>query len=694
MKRLPLLLTLFLAVVLLLFYILDFKPLVLLELKTVDVRFRIRGSVKPPSQIVLVTVDEKSLDEEGRWPWSRKKIARLISLLSESKVIAVDLGFFEPTKDDRLLALSIKRAPVVLGYFFHMKRLPISPRDQLDTKVLAKAQYSIVQLDTDPERTPLIKAFYPELGVKPLTESAHKLGYFNIFRDLDGVVRTYPIAIFWRGTVFAPLAVQTFAVAKDDESFIMVNEAGVEDVGVADLSFPVTYDGRLFINYYGPPKSFPYVSASDVLKGRVKSSFFKGKIVILGATAMGLFDNHVAPFSRVYPGPEIHATVVGNFLERRFLKPLPWSVFITTALVAIFCLMNYVLVWSLSAAVAALFDVSVLFLYALFTVLLFKRGFLANFTYPTLSVVLAYLVNFVLKHTEEVKRKKSIKQAFSHYLHPELVEEIEKEPEKLKLGGEKRLVTVLFSDIRSFTTISEGMDPEVLVELLNDFFSAMTEIVIHNQGYVDKFIGDCVMAVFNAPVIVEGHPLLAVRAAISMVKKAQQLSEKWEEKSGHPLVIGVGINTGYALVGNIGSKERLNYTVLGDTVNLASRLEGQCKTYSVRIVASEFTIGSLPENADVQFRKLDFIRVKGKHEPVVIYEVFTERVDPKIVELYEEGLLLYKDRRWKEAMDVFEKILEKRPQDGPSLVMFKRCSDYLKNPPPEDWDGVYVSTTK
>lgn len=520
---------------------------------------------------------------------------------------------------------------------------------------MVKAQYDIAQLDADMKNTPIPKAFYPEIGLEAFIKNVGRLGYFNVFRDVDGAVRSYPMAIAYGDFVLASLAIQAVSQANGDDNFIYVTNIGVEDLGIGDKSIPVTLDGRLFINYYGPPKTFKYVSASDVIRKRVPKEFFKGKIVVVGATALGLFDNHVTPFSRVYPGPEIHATVISNLIKDDFLVPLKHNVPITVSLILLFSVITFFLLWKTSEIVATLASLIVGSGYIFLTIVAFNKGKLINVTYPTLSLIGSHFLNLIMKYQEQSRQRKRIKQAFSHYLHPKLVEEIDKNPQYLSLGGEKREVSVLFSDIRNFTTISERLDPEILVHLLNKHFSEMTRIIVKYNGFVDKFIGDCVMAVFGVPIPVKNHAYYAVKAGIEMVKSAKKLSKEWKQETGYPLHIGVGINVGTVLVGNIGSAERLNYTVLGDTVNLASRLEGQCKTYGVSIVASEFIIDQLPDESEIAYRKLDFIKVKGKTEPVTIYEILVDPVDKDIIKLYEQALILYKKRNWKRAIKLFKK---------------------------------------
>ncbi len=673
-------------------FIADFKPFVLTELKSLDLRFRLRGARRPPDQIVIVTIDEKSLDREGRWPWDREKIAKLIEKLSRSRAIGIDLGFFESSENDQKLASALKAVSkkAVLGYFLHIMPLPLGRKPHISEEEISKAQYSLIQIDEPPNPGTVIEAYAPELSVRSLTRNVAKLGYFNVFRDKDGTIRRYPLAIMWNGTALAPLAVQIAAIARSEESFIYIDRFGIEEVGIGEIGIPSTLKGMLFINYYGPPQSFKYISATDVLSGKVPEGFFEGKIVIIGATAMGLFDNHVSPFSNTYPGPEIHATVVANIMERNFLLPAPHLFYITLLLILIFSLSSMLSVWkgSLSAGMATTALLSAGYITA--GILLFSKNIIINLTYPTLSLIVSNLVNSILKHQAETKEKGRLKSAFSHYLSPELVDEIIKDPNMLKLGGHKRRATVLFADIREFTAISESTDPEKLVSALNLHFDAMTQIILEHGGFVDKFIGDCIMAVFGVPIETEDHPTKAVLAAIRMVKKTREISKIWRENIGYPLKIGIGINTGEMLVGNIGSTRRLNYTVMGDSVNVASRLEGLCKLYGVNIIISETTASSVK---NIPLRKLDCIKVKGKRKGLMIYEVPVDPLPQELIENFEKGLNLYMNGNWKEAANRFAKCLEIRPDDGPSQEFIKRCRKFIKNPP-RNWNGIYTMESK
>ncbi len=608
--------TLILSALLAASFILGFPPMEHLELKSIDARFALRGKRTPPGNVVIVAIDEKSLKREGRWPWPRSKIALLLEKLSAAHAVAVDVGFFEPGKGDERLASALKRMreKAVLSYFLHTRPVPTKTSDFYGS-TLEKAVYPVARIPS----SPFPEMSTPELGPRTLFESVERIGYFNIFRDRDGITRRYPMVLMFKKRPLAPLAVQTVACALNDDPFIMASRTQAE-AGVGDVSVPITPAGMAFLNFYGPPKSFTHISASDLMEGRVPASVLKGKIVVLGATATGLFDNHATPFGNSFPGPEIHATAVANLITGSFLKPPGNSPLIT--LIATFSLPMIVCLATAEGAAAGLF---VMLLsctgYLLAAQFLFSRDILINLSYPTVSPVLSYILNLSLRYSRERGERKILRDAFSRYLHPKIVEEIVKNPGSLRLGGEKREITVLFADIRGFTSTCESADPERMVEALNLFFSEMTETITRHGGLVDKFIGDCVMAVFGAPLPARDHRERATEAAVEMAKRAEAISETWEKLTGHPLKIGIGIATGDAVVGNVGCKGRLNYTVLGDAVNLASRLEAKCREFSPRetfIIACSRTVEGVK---NVYFRRLGEVSVKGKKRPVEIYEI-------------------------------------------------------------------------
>jgi adenylate cyclase len=474
-------------------------------------------------------------------------------------------------------------------------------------------------------------------------------------------------------------------------------EFGVESVRLDQLVIPTDEAGRLLINFLGPARTFAHYSVSDILHDRFPADLFKDKIVLVGATATGIYDMRVTPFSAVYPGVEIHATVIDNILHQNFLIHSGWTKFMDICMIILLGLIVGVTVPRVRAAYGILLIVMLLAVFVGINTYLFARYNLwLNLIYPALTMMTVYLAITVYRYITEEREKKKIRGAFQYYLTASVINEMLKDPAKLKLGGDKKALTVLFSDIRGFTTISEKMTPEELVHLLNEYLTAMTDIVFKYDGLLDKYMGDAIMAVYGAPLDQPDHAVRACRTALDMLKALDDLQKKWSEEGRPVLHIGIGINSGDMVVGNMGSQMRFDYTVMGDSVNLGSRLEGINKEYGTNTVISEYTYEAVKDV--LTCRELDSVRVKGKKLPVRIYELLCEKKDAASCEafasLFETGLEKYKQARWDEAIAAFRKVLELKPGDPPSELYIRRCEDLKKNPLPLPWDGVFEMTKK
>lgn len=453
----------------------------------------------------------------------------------------------------------------------------------------------------------------------------------------------------------------------------------------------------MLINYAGQQKTFPHYSIADILGDRIPASALKDKIVLVGATATGIYDMRVTPFSSVYPGIEIHANIIDNILREHFLMRPDWTVVVDILLILVLGLLLGFILPKLKAVWGAL--TTVLFFFGFFMLnryLFVDKGVWINIVYPFLALLLVYIGVTIFRYMTEEREKKKIKGAFHYYLTASVINEMLKNPEKLKLGGEKKDLTVLFSDIRGFTTISEGLSPEMLVKLLNEYLTVMTDIVFKYDGLLDKYMGDAIMAVYGAPLDQEDHAERACYTALDMMDGLKVLQEKWEAEGTPKFNIGIGINSGPMVVGNMGSQRRFDYTVMGDSVNLGSRLEGANKQYSTNIIISELTYGKVKDK--FLCRELDSVRVKGKDLPVKIYELVgrngvSDEVK-NVLYLFHQGLEEYKGRKWQEAIEAFNKVLDIKPDDYPSKLYVERSKDLMEAPPPEDWDGVFTMKTK
>lgn len=575
-------------------------------------------------------------------------------------------------------------------------------------------------------------------NIPTLQNEALYTASFVAKQDSDGYVRRYPL--FFRsgnklGSSYIPsLALQTYLagtgyraevkIAEEGDkrvvsSFSIVNPSTTPEAKVVDI--PVDAKGQLTIDYYGRQMSVAYVPAKELFsefdemtiqqkvlgnksaqlmveaKKVNKKDFFKGRHVIVGATATGIYDLRTTPLEPNYPGPEIHMTVLANLLDLGFIKYwnqeskwMPWLVFILGVLVAMaWSYMGAMVSMSMLVGLNLVFWGADLFLFTHYKILISSL-----FLITQLSA--SYFVITVFKYFTEERKKRELKQTFSKYVSPAVVDEILKAPDNLKLGGRKQRMTVFFSDLRGFTTISEKLSPTDLSNLLNRYLTPMTEIVFENKGTLDKYMGDAIMAFFGAPISDSEHAKQACRCALKSMEKLRELQVQFQAENFPHIDIGIGINTGEMSVGNMGSNIVQNYTVMGDSVNLGSRLEGINKEYGTHIIISEFTNEEV-KDAFVT-REVDRVKVKGKNEPVRIYELIAEGAlqgtHKDQVHAFNQGMEKYFNMRFHEALEDFKKSYGLDPGDKVSKLYIERCEDFIQEPPGDGWDGVVVMKTK
>jgi adenylate cyclase len=423
---------------------------------------------------------------------------------------------------------------------------------------------------------------------------------------------------------------------------------------------------------------------------------FRDKIVFVGFTAPGLFDLKPTPVSSVTPGMAIHASLAANLLrgDLRVRISSPWVLALSLVL-ALGMAVTVLLVptlWQL-ALLALTYGVVLV----IGVILSFQKNLWVDGILPALSMGLSFAMSTAFSYATEGRQKRQIKQAFSHYMSDLLIQDLLKHPEKLRLGGEKRILTVFFSDLAGFTSMSEKLAPEEVVTLLNRYLTAMTDILLASGGIIDKYEGDAIMAFWGAPVPQEDHATRACLAALDNQARMTELREEFSRMNLPPVFARIGINTGEMIIGNMGSSQRFDFTVIGDSVNLASRLEGAGKEYGTSIIISEDTY--LQTRDAVEVRELDFLQVKGKQQPVRIYELLARKgeLDPQKARgyaIFAEGLALYRKAQWEEAIRRFQQALELAPDDGPAKTFIRRCQTYKENLPAGEWDGVYRLTTK
>ncbi|MEQ1665450.1 MAG: adenylate/guanylate cyclase domain-containing protein, partial [Bdellovibrionales bacterium] len=433
------------------------------------------------------------------------------------------------------------------------------------------------------------------------------------------------------------------------------------------------------------------------VKKVLKSEFFKDKILVLGATAIGVFDLRVTPFDENYPGVETHANVIDNLVRKDFLFTVAAEEhYMPLAILALGVFLSIALsyagaLWGLGISLFTAFIIAYID-----KTFLFSQGKVVSIVLPLFQVGFSYMCLTFYKYLTEERNKKELRATFSKYVSPAIVEEVLRHPKNLELGGRKEKVTVFFSDVRGFTTISEKLDPRALSDLLNSYLTPMTDLIFKNKGTLDKYMGDAIMAFFGAPVHYEDHAKMACSCALQNMAKLQELKVEYARKNLPPIDIGIGLNTGEVSVGNMGSESVRSYTVMGDAVNLASRLEGINKSYGTHIIISEFTQKEVA--ADFTTREVDLVRVKGKLQPIRIFELLAEgRPIAQIQEnlkIFEEAYQLYLSKKFEKAIETFEKALQKYELDETSKIYIERCQDLIINPPPPDWDGVFVMKTK
>ncbi len=545
-----------------------------------------------------------------------------------------------------------------------------------------------------------------EILTQALLDGGGTTGYFNVRPDPDGVVRNAMLALPYARSgnpadtdLYASMDVQTarlYLGLSDAQTVLNFGAAGIESLEFGP-SLSITPDdvGRVMINFQGPVRSYAYYSMADVVNHSFPPGTFRDKIVLVGASATGIGDLRSTPFGSLdYPGVEIHANVIDNILHRNFLVRGAEQVQTDLILILVFGIPLGILLvfvqprWMPMALL-------LLVPFGWFVFQMFERGWWLNALTPAATLVANTGLVALYRVLVEEAEKRKVHGEFKQYMSPEVIRLLLENPELVQ--PRKVEISVMFSDIRGFTSISEQLDAQQLVEFLSAYLTDMTRIVFKNRGTLDKYIGDAVMAFWGAPFEEKGHAEKACLAAVDMMDRMAELQKEWEEQGRPKLEIGLGINTGVASVGKVGSALRYNYTAMGDAVNLASRLEGLNKEYGTHIIVSELTFQEV-KSPDLIFRELDLIRVKGKLQPVTIYELIGRRDgNAEFAELaaaFAAARALYQQRKWREGQDAFENILSRWPGDGPARTYWKRCQEYLFDEPPQNWDGVFVMTHK
>ncbi len=716
------------------FYRLDFVD----QLSSIlyDYRLRLTMPRTLDDRIVILDIDEKSLKEEGRWPWGRDRLALLMDKLFDKYGVAVvgfDVVFAERDESsglkelqmlgqnqlkgdvsfqsvlsqiqpqleyDKLFADKIRNRNVVLGYYL---------TNQQNINVSGALPEPVFQAGAFKGR-PVGFTTWNGYGANlpELQQAAASVGHFNPLVDFDGRVRRVPMLVEYGGAYYESLSLAMVRTllghAKLLPGFAEAKSGGYAGLEWLELEFaggrlkiPVDRDVATFVPYRGKQGSFRYISVADVLHDRVDLAQLKGKIILVGTTAPGLLDMRATPVDEVYPGVEVHANMISGILDQN-LKERPaymlgaevvWLLLIGLALSFLLPL--------LSPAKAILASAFVLGATTGLSLLTWNYGnILMPVANSVVMIALLFALNMSYGYFVESRTKRQITGLFGQYVPSELVEEMAKHPESVSMEGESREMTILFSDVRGFTTISEGLDPKELTLLMHEFLTPLSRVIYKHRGTIDKYMGDCIMAFWGAPLPDPTHARNAMLAGIEMQATLQALQPHFKARGWPEIHAGIGINTGRVSVGNMGSEVRVAYTVMGDEVNLASRLEGITKQYGVGIIVGENTRNAVP---DFIYRELDHVRVKGKDKPVAIYEPMglaseASKALHGEVRLFHEVRRFYRKQSWEQAELQLMNLQRMSPDTELYKVYAKRVAYYRNNPPAAEWDGVFVFETK
>jgi adenylate cyclase len=709
----------------------DPPPVQELRLRTFDmfqlIDPRDKKGVRP---VTIIDIDDKSLAKFGQWPWPRTRIADMIINLTSHGAVAIgfDVVFSEADRlnpdlvasqmrylddatrtklrelpsNDQILSEAIKRSLVVLGE---------TGQPAITSEIDKTLPFTGVATVGEENAEKFLFEFPGLLRNVPVIEQvAAGRGLFTIRTERDGLIRRVPMIMRAQGNIMPSLSLEILRVVTGTPTLLVrTDKSGVRAIRLKGVEIPTDRNGQLWVHYARQDSSI-YVSAADVLDNTVPPSKIAGKLVLIGTSAVGLNDIKTTPVSSTMPGVEIHAQVLESVLSRAVISQPNYALGVELLAALIIGLLVIIFTPNLGPVrlvlAGAMFAASLVgtswFFYA-------RDRYLIDFTYPLLSTTAIYLTFIFASFVREQRQRVQIRGMFAQYMSPELVEQLAQSPEKLKLGGEEREMTIMFSDVRGFTSISESFkhDPQGLITLMNRFLTPLTNVIRARRGTIDKYMGDAIMAFWNAPLDDKAHEINACEAAVDMLEKIDEVNKEREQEAvdgGHvyiPLNVGIGLNTGIGVVGNMGSDQKFNYSVLGDSVNLASRLEGQTKEYGFPIIVGSRT--ALAAKDKFAILELDFIMVKGKSEPEVIYaiagreDVMQSGAFQRLRNITIEMLSCYRSRNWQGALDAIER--GRRSEDADTLEKLfglyeARIKDFQVDPPPEGWNGAYALLTK
>ena len=663
-----------------------------------DFMFIIRGELPKTESVVIVDIDEKSLKEYGQWPWSRDLLAELFQDLSDAGVgiVGLDIVFAEEDRTsphrfskelpnyDKILANTLMQTPVVGGYIFTFE-----PRDEENTPMIPA-----IFVEKGMQKETILQPKGVVLNIEVLQDAMYSSGFFNNTPDEGGMIRSVPLLMKYEGVLYPSLVLEMIRIYSGAHK-VVVNgdEAGARSVSFGTYEIPLDNVGRLSVNFRGKSKHFKYISASDILKGTYSKNDIKDKFVLVGTSAVGLFDLRSIPYDSTIAGVEVHANALDNILKGDYLeKPADMVVY------------DLIILWSIIFIFLFLFSIisswyiipfAVFISYGifkLFFIVLFEYGMMLNLLFPLLAYLLTLVVSVGFDYIIASRQKEEAKRMLGKKVSPGVMEYLLKHSSEDLVASREIEATILFSDIRSFTTISEKIgSPDKLIHMLNTYMTPMVDNIVRHKGTIDKFIGDAIMAYWNAPVHVEKHADEAVMSAIEQIEMLDKVNAKITPQYDVEIAIGIGVHTGVVTAGDMGSEGRSDYTIIGDNVNLASRLEGLTKQYGAQILISHATFVSL--ESEYTIRPIDLVEVKGKSEAVEIHEVVCSNKSLTKEELleYENAVKLFRNAEVQSAYEIFIS-LEKRFSSLLYRFYISRCEEFINNPTKEFTPILTMST--
>ena len=629
------------------------------EAKSYDLRFKsLRGALQTTPEIGIVKIDDKSIAELGRFPWSRSQYVKLLDQLTAAGVKAVlfDVIFseHEAKEVDEAFAEAVKKSGNVgLAVAFDWDR----------NHQVIKSTHTIEMVE----------------------QGAAGVGHINFVPEDDGVNRRNQLLVTVDGLQTPSLGLMAAQMALGERA-----TAGLFKIGIADKTIPVDADNRMWINYMGPPNNYPSFSFADIVNGRINPERLKGKVLFVGATALGVYDMRVTPFDGNTPGVEVHATVADNIISGRFIRRTGLESLFDIALILTLGLFAFYLTKRLGFYAAFPATIVLSTAYVWFAFWMFQQGHWVSMIYPPLAVIFSLLIGGSFRYLVLERSARELRSIFSSYHSDKLVARLEEDPEAAKIGGDSKDVTIMFTDIKNFTSFSEQHTPQEVVTRLNEYLGAMVEVIEEYDGYVDKFIGDGIMAYWGAPLAQENHAELAIACVHAMQKTMEDLCRKWQAEGVEPFSIRAGLQSGEVVAGNVGLRgKKMEYTVIGDTVNQAARLESSAKYYGVDTLVGENTYQQTRDS--FSYRELDKIRMVGKQVPITVYELIGLKSagENRLLVQFASALAIYRACRWAEAEKVFAAIVEEFKEDRPSAIYLERCQYFQKHPVASDWDGVF-----